>query len=750
MPAASVPLSRRAGRLVRRIGHGIGVGRALAVVVLVAMTALRIWDPLPVQAVRLRVFDFYQRMHPRVAFPNGPVRIVDIDEASLRELGQWQWPRSIVAELVDAIARQGALVVGFDVIFAEHDRTSPGQVANSIRSLDPELRAALAKLPSNDELLAASFHRVRTVVGQAGGLEQSDPASDLPRTGFGVKGPDPSNVLITFPGLLRNVPELERAAAGRGLFSILPEQDGIVRRVPIVMKAGDAIVPSLTLEMLRVAAGAGAVLVRTDQAGLDSVALPGFEIPTDPNGQVWVHFTRHDPGRFVSAKDVIAGTLPQGALARKLVLVGTSATGLLDNKTTPIEPAMPGVEVHAQVLESILARAVLTAPGWVYPAELLLALAVSLVLIALAPLLGAIQLFCVGGVLAALIAGVSWSLYEQKLMLLDATFPLAGSFAVYLTLLSTNYLQAQMDRSRIRSAFAQYLSPKLVEQLAQSPEKLVLGGEQRRMTVLFSDVRGFTTIAETYRQDPQGLTSLMNRFLTPLTNAIIARKGTIDKYMGDAIMAFWNAPLDDPDHEVHACEAALAMLSSLDGLNETRRREAEDTGQAWAPIAVGVGLNTGLCVVGNMGSDLRFDYSVLGDAVNLASRLEGQSKTYGVQVIIGSATAEAVRGRFAVLEIDLITVKGKTEPEHVSTLLGDEELLRSPKFRILSDLHQAMLAAYRARQWDAAASAAATCSAAAEGLPLAGVYALYAERIAAFRETPPPQDWNGVMALQTK
>jgi adenylate cyclase len=751
MPARPSSLMRSIGRLRRGFGQSFGIGRSVALLVLLALTLLRFWDPLPVESLRLRVFDFYQRLQPRVAVAR-PVTIVDIDEPSLRELGQWPWPRNMIAELVERLGRAGAVVIAFDVMFPEADRTSPALVASTLHTIDPVVRETLMKLPTNEQVLAGAFKRTRVVVGQSGVSSANASAEDpnAPRTGFGVKGPDVSPFLITFPGILRNVPELETAAAGRGLLTIWPEQDGIVRRVPLVMRAADALAPSLTLEMLRVVTGTGGILVKSNAAGVQSVALPGFEIPTDQNAQLWVHFSRHDTSRYVPAKDVMNGSAPPAMLKNKLVLIGTSAVGLLDIKTTPVDASMPGVEVHAQVLESILTKAVLSAPNTMKSVEMLLATFVSLLLIGLAPMLGPVPLFSVGGVVAALIAGVSWNLYSKHLVLMDATYPLAASFAVYLTLLCTNYLKAQVDRSRIRSAFNQYLSPALVEQLAQSPEKLVLGGEERRMTILFSDVRGFTTIAETFKSDPQGLTTLMNRFLTPLTNAIIERQGTIDKYMGDAIMAFWNAPLDDPDHEAHACEAALAMLRNLDALNAARADEAAQAGATHVPIAIGVGLNTGLCVVGNMGSDLRFDYSVLGDSVNLASRLEGQSKAYGVQVILGSTTAAAVKERFAVLEIDLITVKGKTEPEHVYTLLGGEDVLRSPKFRLLADLHAAMLIAYRAQQWEAAATALATCRAAAEGMQLDPLYRLYNERIAGFREAPPSPEWNGVIALQTK
>ena len=371
-------------------------------------------------------------------------------------------------------------------------------------------------------------------------------------------------------------PPIEEAAAGRGLFSIKPERDGVVRRVPIVMDADGVMVPSLTLEMLRVVTGAGAILVRTDpQLGIKSVAIPGLEIPTDPNGQLWVHYGLHDPARYVSAKDVLEGRVPPERVAGKLVLVGTSAVGLLDLKTTPVDPAMPGVEVHAQVLENMLTKAMLSAPSYAAVAELAVAILVSLAIIVLAPLIGAGALLLLGAVVAAVIAGLSWHAYYNLHILFDVTFPLLTSFIIYLMLVFTNYLKAQAERKRIRSAFSQYLSPSLVEELAQSPDKLVLGGEERVMTVLFSDVRGFTTISELYKNDPQGLTTLMNRFLTPLTNAIIDRKGTIDKYIGDAIMAFWNAPLPDAEQEANACEAVLDMLDKVAALNRVRREEAD-------------------------------------------------------------------------------------------------------------------------------------------------------------------------------
>ncbi len=303
-------------------------------------------------------------------------------------------------------------------------------------------------------------------------------------------------------------------------------------------------------------------------------------------------------------------------------------------------------------------------------------------------------------------------------MLFDFTYPLLSSALVYLTLVFSNYISEQAQRRRIRSAFGQYLSPDLVEQLANSPEKLVLGGEEREMSILFSDVRGFTTISELYKNDPQGLTSLMNSFLTPLTNAIIEHNGTIDKYMGDAIMAFWNAPLNDAQHEVNACEAALEMLLRVETLNRQREQQAKETGQRFIPLNVGVGINTGKCVVGNMGSDLRFNYSVLGDPVNLASRLEGQSKNYGVPIIVGSKTAASLRDKFAVLELDCITVKGKTEPESVYTVLGRADVAGSDRFGQLHHDVDGMLAQFRQRDFAGAATTIVRCRKISNGFGL--------------------------------
>jgi adenylate cyclase len=738
-------------RTLARWARTFGLTRAICILLLLALIPLRIVDPPPLEEIRLRTFDFYQSLRPRQTVAR-PVTIVDIDETSLKEIGQWPWPRTIVADLVTQLSQLGAVAIAFDVIFAEPDRMSPSIAATSFRNLDDDTRNKLRSLPSNDEVLAEAIQRSRVVVGQVGS------ATPVPRlqteaplqTGFAVKGPDPSPFLVTFAGLLRNVPAIEQAAAGRGVFSILPERDGIVRRVPIIMQAQGAMVPSLSMELLRVVADSGAILVRTDEAGVQSVAVPGLELPTDQNGRLWVHFNRHDPGRYISANDVLQGRVLRDNVEGKLVLIGTSAAGLLDVKTTPVAAAMPGVEVHAQILESALANSLLTYPSYAIGAELVVAVVVGLAIIIVAPMLRASIVIALGAVVVAALIGVSWYLFSQYDLLIDFTYPLLASGFVYLTLIFVNYFQEQKQRQQIRAAFGFYLSPALVEQLARSPEKLVLGGEERRMTILFSDVRGFTTISEHYKHDPQGLTRLMNRFLTPLTNAIIERNGTIDKYIGDAIMAFWNAPLDDPRQEVNACEAALEMLARADKLNQEFKREADQNGGTYMPLRVGIGLNTGPCVVGNMGSDFRFNYSVLGDTVNVASRLEARTKDYRIPIVIGEGTAQKAKEKFATMEIDRIQVKGKTQPETVFTVLGRAELGRDPNFLELQELTTKMLRYYREQNWTQALDTIEPCRKAAEGFGVGALYHMYSERIEAFRRNPPPSNWNGVYEAESK
>jgi adenylate cyclase len=742
---------KRLRALRRWFKRKFGYARLVCLVLLVGFAALRVWDPHPVQEVRVRTWDYFQLFEPRVKTMR-PVTIVDIDEKSLADprLGQWPWPRTRIADMVAHLTKLGAVVIAFDAVFAEPDRLNPDIAADTFRNLDEATREKLRALPSNDQIFADAIRQSRVVLGESGGPDLHPLDKNLPVTGLAMLGEEPQPFMYQFRGLLRNVEVLEQAAAGRGLFTIRPERDGIVRRVPMIMVAQGIIMPSLTFEMLRVASGSGTILIKADKAGIQSVGVRGFTIPTDANGQLWVHYARRDPSIYVSAVDVMDNRVPQDRIAGKLVVIGTSSVGLNDIKTTPVSPAMPGVEIHAQVLESALSGAVVWQPNYGIALEFLGALILGLIVIAFAPNLGPTTLVLVGGLFASALAGTAWFFYSQHKLLIDFTYPLMSTTAIYLTLIFASFVREQSQRRQIRSAFGRYLSPALVEQLALSPEKLVLGGEEREMTIMFSDMRGFTSISETYKSDPQGLTALMNRFLTPLTNAVLNRKGTIDKYMGDAIMAFWNAPLDDKEHQINACEAALDMLERCDALEQAREEEAKADGYTHIPLNIGVGLNTGTCVVGNMGSDLRFDYSVYGDTVNLASRLEGQSKEYGFPIIVGSKTAMAVKEKFAILELDFIMVKGKKEPEVIYAIAGREDVAQSGRFQRLRNLTIEMLACYRSRDWEGALAAIERGRKSDDGHALSSLYRLYEVRIRGYIETPPPEDWNGAYALLTK
>jgi adenylate cyclase len=738
-------------RILRRwFKRRFGYARLLCVGLLIGFAALRIADPAPIEEFRVRTFDTFQVIDPRVKTAR-PVRIVNIDERSLARFGQWPWPRTRVADLVTNLTKLGAVAIGFDIMFAEPDRLNPAAAADTMRNLDDEIRTKLRALPSNDDILADAMRQSRVVLGETGlPYVVAELDKELPVTGLATLGENPQRFMLKFPGLLRSTPVLEVAAGGRGLLTIWTERDGITRRVPVIMQAQGVTMPSLSFEMLRVATGSDTILIKSNEAGIASVAVKGLAVPTDRNGQLWVHFAHYDPSIYVSAVDVLEGKVDPDTIAGRLVLIGTSAAGLLDVKTTPISPVMPGVEIHAQVLEAALTGQLLLRPAWAPLAEFLSAMILGIAIIWFAPRLGPKSLVAVGAFFATLLVGTSWYYYSQQRLLIDASYPLLSTTAIYLTLIFFSFVREQTQRRQIRSAFGQYLSPALVEQLALAPERLVLGGEEREMTIMFSDMRGFTSISETYKNDPQGLTGLMNRFLTPLTNAILDRKGTIDKYMGDAIMAFWNAPLDDKEHQINACEAALDMLEQVDALNKEREQEAEDDGRPFIPLNIGVGLNTGTCVVGNMGSDLRFDYSVFGDSVNLASRLEGQSKEYGFPIIVGSNTALAAKDRFAILELDFIMVKGKTEPEVIYAIAGREDTARSSRFQRLRNLTIEMLACYRSRDWEGALAAIERGRRTDDAHSLELLYNLYETRIRGFQKDPPPEDWNGAFALLMK
>lgn len=741
--------------MLKFLKRAFGLDRLLGLALLAGAVALYHLDPYPVQFVRLKTFDYYQQLKPRpIPKPEGkPVTIIDLDEASLAAIGQWPWPRRTLAQMVQNLMQMGAVLVAFDVVFAEPDRMNPSNVVNALVGLDDETRAKLEKLPGGDAVFGQVIKRSRVVLGQAGYWEEIETKPGPPvRSSVAVlkqgKDVDPKRFLPEFRSLIRNVGEIEPVAAGRGIFSLVPERDGIVRRVPTLFVYKDNVYPSLSVEMLRVAFGRPTILVKANAAGVTEMAITkDVRIPTDENGRVFPYFSKSDKAKYVSAKDVLDGTADINKIKGKLTIVGTSAVGLLDIRAVPTEPVIPGVEVHVQLIESALHKAYLSRPNYFKVAEMAFLLAGGLLMVVLVPWVGAkwtalLLVLALGGS-----GGTSWYLFAEKRLLFDAFYAGVAIFLLYALLTYIGYIREEAQRRQVRSAFAHYLSPAMVEKLAEDPSKLKLGGETRNMTMLFCDVRGFTTISEMF--DAQGLTKLINKLLTPLTDAILQRTGTVDKYMGDCIMAFWNAPMDDPDHARHACEAALAMNQLMIPLNEKLAEEAKQEGRKHVPLKIGIGINSGDVVVGNMGSDQRFDYSVLGDNVNLASRLEGQCKTYGVDIVIGQNTEQKING-MAVLELDAIKVKGKTEAVHIFTVLGDEKVAASPEFLALKKNHEAMLKAYRAQDWETARAKIDACRVKLDGFNMAEYYRIYEERVAEYEANPPGPDWDGVYVATSK
>ena len=724
----------------------------LPILVLLAGSYLRYVDPPLLDTVRLRVFDVFQRLEPRPYDPGLPVRIVDIDDASLERMGQWPWPRTVVAELVQRLTEAGAAAIAFDIVFAEPDRTSPARVLEVWPKTEviEELRARLDELPDHDDILANEIAQSNIVTGFV--MSKSEEAETLPelKAGFAFAGPDPHSLIENFRGAVVNLPLIEALAAGNGSFSATPDLDGIYRRVPLLQRIGETVYPALAAEALRVTFGASTYVVKSAGAsgvesfgaetGIIAIRIGDFVIPTMPDGGIWVHYSGTRPERYVPAWHVFEPDFDPERVAGQIVFIGTSASGLVDLRATPLNPVTPGVEIHAELVEQILTGSYLVRNDLADGIELIYLVLLGGIAIYLIPKVGARWSGLLGAGAVGLAIAASWYMFVEHGRLFDPVYPSLVLLAVYVVETGVIFLRTEGERRWVRNAFARYLSPTVVDQLSSDPGRLALGGEMRDMTVLFCDIQGFTGISEGF--DAQGLTRFLNRFLTPMTDVLLAHGATIDKYMGDSIMAFWNAPIEAPGHARRGCEAALAMIARLVELNREWAEQAAAEGRRPVPVRIGLGLNTGRCCVGNLGSDQRFDYSVIGDEVNLASRLEGQTRSYGVSVVLGEATAQGAEG-LALLELDLLRVKGKTEPTRAFALLGGEAMASDPAYRAFAALHASLLEAYRARDWDRAEPLVAECRKAAP-CDLDALYSLYAVRIAAFRAAPPPADWDGV------
>ncbi|MEH6405089.1 MAG: adenylate/guanylate cyclase domain-containing protein [Sneathiella sp.] len=701
-----------------------------------------------VEGIRNRSFDIYQRLDPRIPSKSSPVVVVDIDEKSLAAVGQWPWSRDVLAEIIQKLTDAGSVVVGMDIVFPEADRLSAPLLAKKMQGLDSETRKKLAMLPGNDEILAKAMKRSRVVLGgylsNEKGVVQTNTLNLLPSINW--VGKNPIRYIKSARTLVGNVDVLEKAAAGFSTFTLDSDFDGIIRRIPLLSRVGEKLIPILGLEILRVATGRN-VLVRASENGVEGVVVARSLIPTDGFGRMWIRFSKYDQSQYVPAVDILNGNFNPKRFTGKLVLLGTSATGLKDLRSTPVDSVVPGVEIHAQMLQTVLSGDHLFRGDLMRAIEWGTVLLIGIALIAFVPVAGARNTFLALIALLGVDIGIAAYLFFEKSILMDATFFVAASTLLYIVLVYSSFRSTEQQRSQIRSAFSHYLSPDLVQRLTDQPDQLRLGGEVKTMTFLFCDIRGFTPISELFNDDPEGLTKLINNFLTPMTDIILKKGGTIDKYMGDCIMAFWNAPLDDPDHARHAVDAATEMHKELIAVNSKLKHSAEESGRDHIPIRVGIGINTGKCVVGNMGSDQRFDYSVLGDAVNLAARLEGQSKSYGVDTIIGPKTVEHITD-IECLELDLLAVKGKSEAVRIYGLIKSELNLTDDSFQALKERNTDMLVAYRGKKWLEARKCAKTCLALEPRLSI--LYSQHLDRIEKYAQEDPGSDWHGVFEATTK
>ena len=673
-----------------------------AVLTLALVAAVRFMDPAFVESVRLRYFD---TLITAKAPTQNNVVVVNIDEAALDAKGQWPWPRGEYANLIsDLYARNAGLVV-WNVLMPEADRAGEDKMLAELMSIKPVI---LGNMP-----------------GAKDKNTPRKPGSAVVNSQFGDR-------IVTLPGIIANVPDLEANAAGVGSVMTLPEIDGVNRRVPLVAAKDGKIYPSLAMETLRVLAKDTTVQIKLNELGVDKMRIPKFgPFTTDALGRIWIDWSQ-------SSEHYSVTNLPAD-LHGAVVIVGVSAAGI-GNPVSTAKGAVWPQDVQAAVLGTLLNKVNIQRPGWADQAELAVIIAAGLLLIFMSRWLyvglASSIVIVVGSVFASRYGYMGYAL------LFDATAIGAGIVLVALHAYMAKFLSEYFQKQQIKKQFGTYLSPAMVEKLQTNPELLRLGGETRELSIMFTDVRGFTTISEHYGADVQGLTKIMNRYMTAMTAKILENEGTLDKYIGDAQMAFWNAPLDDRDHAKNAVKTALEMLGSLDAFNR------EIAVEGVPPFGMGLGINTAEVVVGNMGSSQRFDYTCLGDGVNLASRLEGQSKPYHVAMVIGDNTNKHVKDGFFTLPLDLIAVKGKKEGIYIHTVLTATE---DEKISWAEDksMHQHMMADYYAQRFKDAAAECRSLKGKFGG-QMDGYYDMWIERCLEMAKSPPGKGWDGVFKATSK
>ncbi|QYO78167.1 CHASE2 domain-containing protein [Devosia salina] len=637
--------------------------------VIAGLTLVRAADPYALAVARETTFDVFQQLRPREVPQELPIRIIDIDEPSLAELGQWPWPRSTMAIIAERLTELGAATIAFDLLFSEPDRLSPSSVAGGGEDYDARFAAALARGPTVLSLAQSSRAAATNLA---------------PKSGLAMTGSDPLGMLPELGGAAEPLPALTEAAQGLGVASLDRNGAGVARRLPMLWRSGNSVLPTLSAEALRVALGVSTLVVIGDSADagtVEQLRIGDVSVPTGPSGDIWLYYRHLPPDIYVSARDLLSDDYQDLAplVSGQIVLVGASASGLLDIRASALGVAVPGVSIHAQALEQMLTGTYLVRADWVGGLEMaIFALAGLLIVLAViftGPIAGLIVSLAIGGVLL----GASWWAFSVPRLLIDPSFALLGALLIYAAMAFFRFAVTDADRRRIRRAFAHYVEPSLLTRIETDSRLLRLGGDVRELTVMFCDVRNFSALAE--RTEPSAVVAILNRLFAALGAAIVEQHGTIDKFMGDAVMAFWNAPVEVERHAERACRAALEMRDALDRLNASERE----------PISIGIGIATGPALVGNMGFEQRFDYSCIGDTVNVASRIEGMCRHVGHDILVTGQTASAVP-HLALLPAGAVELKGMSEREQVHILVGDAITAQGAAFAALTQAHGRLLA----------------------------------------------------------
>jgi adenylate cyclase len=671
------------------------IGLVLGLAIVAAFILLRASDPSLLRQIRDVTFDEYQRIEPRT-FENVPVRVIDIDEASLKEFGQWPWPRDRLGLLVQRLSDMGASAIAFDILFAEPDRLSPRSVMRDVTGISPSL---VSRLPDNDEIFAHAIAGHPVVLGF--GVSNEGSYRPPVKAGFAFTGESPLNAPPRLNAATPVRPLLEINAAGLGHISLNPgNSSAVVRTVPLFLTDGQQLYPNLALEALRVAQGASTyVLAAAPDAAdtLTSVKIGDFIVPVTATGELWLYTSPDVAERYISAGKILApeGVSPEvsAAVQGSIVFVGTSSAGLQDIRTTALGENVPGVSMHAQTVEQILSGRFLSRPDWANGLEILSIAVLGCVLVTLTTFVSpAVALAC-GLFITALALAASWLAFSYWGLLFDPLAPIVAGSIIHFAATSFRILVIDRERREVRRAFGQYLSPSLLYRIEHTRDALRLGGDDRELTVMFVDVRGFTELSE--RLQPAEVVRFLNTLLDALSRHVVANEGTLDKFIGDSIMAFWNAPVDVADHPAKAVRAALAMRETLTRLNST---DAFGFGKDYQ-VGIGIGIHTGLACVGNMGAEARFNYSAVGDAVNVAARIESCCKEVGFDILISESTAKTLPD-FALIDAGALGLKGKSSRARLYAVVGDERIAESAKFVEMQRLHGQLVEALCTRSTD--------------------------------------------------